>query len=183
MILRALQQVSTAIGQLFAQLLGRDAASSRVTAKQRLKLVISHDRTGLSPETIESMRQEILTVVARYVEIDPDGSEFTLESSDRSTALIANLPIRRVKVKEPPTPAPAPESSPPPLADEGEDELAGSGEASEMVEAPRDTEPVAAASPTEAVEALTTTATEAAAAAPADKTETAESPPAEEGKL
>jgi cell division topological specificity factor len=49
----------------------------------------------------EAIRQEIMAVVSKYVELDQDSLEFRLESDNRLTALVANLPIRGIKAKEP----------------------------------------------------------------------------------
>ncbi|WP_413442246.1 cell division topological specificity factor MinE [Synechococcus sp. MIT S1220] len=78
---------------LIDKLLGRQPSSAS-TAKQRLQLVLAHDRSDLNPELLEQMRREILEVVARYVEIDVEGGDVSLETEDRVTALVANLPIR-----------------------------------------------------------------------------------------
>ena len=81
---------------LINKLLGRQAASAGM-AKQRLQLVLAHDRSDLNPELLERMRREILEVVSRYVEIDLDEGDVSLATEDRVTALVANLPIRRMR--------------------------------------------------------------------------------------
>ena len=87
------------------KLLRRQPASAS-TARERLQLVLAHDRSDLSTELLDQMRKEILEVVAKYVEIDVDEGAVSLETEDRMTALVANLPIKRtitgqIQLKEP----------------------------------------------------------------------------------
>ncbi len=84
--------------ELIDRLFGRSNKSGE-DARRRLKLVIANDRSGLSQEMLEMMRRDILEVVSRYVEIDSEEMELSLESDQRMTALIANLPVRKVKRK------------------------------------------------------------------------------------
>ena len=76
------------------KLLHRQQASGP-KARERLQLVLAHDRSDLNPELLEQMRQEILEVVARYVEVDIAEGDVSLETEDKVTALVANLPIKR----------------------------------------------------------------------------------------
>lgn len=69
---------------------------SRDDVKKRLKLVLAHDRSTLNASTLEQMRREILIVVSKYVELDTESLEFSIKTDSRMTALIANLPIRRI---------------------------------------------------------------------------------------
>ncbi len=88
------------IGQLLERIFPRSQPdSSRTAVKRRLKVIVAHDRSDLSPAMMEMMQQEILEVVSRYVELDTEGLNFALESNQRVTSLTANLPIRRVRPK------------------------------------------------------------------------------------
>lgn len=70
-------------------------------AKDRLKLILIHDRGDLPQETLEKIRTEILAVLSKYIEIDADDVEIAVNKSEsiegNSPALVANIPIKNVK--------------------------------------------------------------------------------------
>jgi cell division topological specificity factor len=82
------------LARLF-QLIGKE--KSKETAKKRLQLVLIHDRTDISPETMENLRRDLIGVISNYLEIEEDKIELDLEKEERSVALVANIPIRTVK--------------------------------------------------------------------------------------
>lgn len=75
--------------------------SSKEVAKDRLKLILIHDRGDLSPQLLEMIKSEILEVISRYVEIDRSDVEIALTrteaSEGNSPALVANIPIKKLK--------------------------------------------------------------------------------------
>lgn len=77
-----------------------DLKNSREDARNRLKLVLMHDRTKLAPETIEQMRDELIGVISKYVEIDKDALKLDLETESNTIALVANIPVLRSRGTE-----------------------------------------------------------------------------------
>jgi len=84
------------ITEFFERLFVNNNRGSRDDVKRRLKLVLAHDRSTLNASTLEKMRKEILIVVSKYVELDTESLEFSIRTDSRMTALIADLPIRRI---------------------------------------------------------------------------------------
>lgn len=72
---------------------------ARSSAYNRLRLVLMHDRTQLEPHTIEAMRDDLVGVISKYIQIDRDMMELNLETDpDTNTvALVANIPVKPVR--------------------------------------------------------------------------------------
>jgi cell division topological specificity factor len=82
--------------ELINKVFGRDNASAEV-AKERLRLVLVHDRTNVSPRFLESLKEELIGVISKYMEIDEAGMDVTLSSGENQVALMASIPVRRMK--------------------------------------------------------------------------------------
>ena len=71
-------------------------------AKDRLKLILIHDRGDIDPETIDKIRMEILQVLSKYIEIEADEVEIALnragsDEDGNGPALVANIPIKNMR--------------------------------------------------------------------------------------
>ena len=75
------------------KLLGKK--NSADSAKERLQLVLIHDRTDLTPAELDSLRDDLIATISRHVEIDVTAMQFGMEHDGRSQRLVADIPIKR----------------------------------------------------------------------------------------
>jgi cell division topological specificity factor len=90
---------------------GRKRSTSGELAKERLKVVLVHDRLKLNPELLEIIREEILLVVSRRLAIDEKQMQVNVTRESGADALFASMPIKREKVSfewDPPSSNPSP---------------------------------------------------------------------------
>ena len=78
------------------RLLGRKRKSA-YQAKERLHLVLVHDRTNLSLSNLETLKDEIIEVISRHIDIDPKAVNIEMNQEGREQRLIADIPIRGPK--------------------------------------------------------------------------------------
>jgi cell division topological specificity factor len=69
------------------------------SAKERLQLVLIHDRTDLSPGELDALKDELIETISRYVEIDPEAVRINIAQDGRSQRLVADIPLRNADRK------------------------------------------------------------------------------------
>lgn len=75
------------------RIFGTKEKSSDV-AKTRLQMVLTHDRSDISPGLIEEIKDDIIAVIAKRLEIDPDHVVVNLTRSQRESRLVAEIPLQ-----------------------------------------------------------------------------------------
>ncbi|MDO4733401.1 MAG: cell division topological specificity factor MinE [Bacillota bacterium] len=87
----------------FTSMLGRffgrddEASLSKTMAKERLRLVLVHDRLDMSETMMEELRTDLIATIGKYMEIDQEALEVSLSRDDDGVALVANIPVKNVK--------------------------------------------------------------------------------------
>lgn len=90
----------------FRKLVGAEQkeGKSKNAAKERLHLVLIQDRASMSADFLEAMKQEIIEVIKKYIEVDEGAIDVRLtnqtneDGTNGAPALYANIPITNVKV-------------------------------------------------------------------------------------
>lgn len=82
------------MSNILDRLFGGSKPSSSSVAKERLQLVLVHDRSDLTPAQVAAMKDEILEVISRYVDFDRELVEINLTNENRESLLMAEIPIR-----------------------------------------------------------------------------------------
>jgi cell division topological specificity factor len=77
----------------------RNRKKSASMAKERLKLVLIHDRAELPPGVMEDLKEELIQVISRHVDVDRDSVHIEFAQKGRDQRLIANIPLQTSKRK------------------------------------------------------------------------------------
>ena len=97
--------------EFLKKLFGGGGSDSAKAAKERLRIVLIHDRTDISPQLLDNLRMEMIGVLTKYMEIDESKIEMDLDHDEQAVALVANIPVLRIKRGAPEEPEPGHRSS------------------------------------------------------------------------
>ena len=87
------------ISSLIARFFGKESEANmtKTVAKERLRLVLVHDRLDISEKVMDDLRVDLINTIGKYMEIDKDALEVSLSRDDAGVALVANIPVINVK--------------------------------------------------------------------------------------
>jgi cell division topological specificity factor len=77
---------------LLERLVGKKSANS---AKERLQLVLIHDRTDLTPAVLETLKDDLLAVISKHIDIDPSSVHIDVTHEGRDQRLVADIPLKK----------------------------------------------------------------------------------------
>ena len=83
------------------RILGRPTPTAEV-AKERLQFVLAHDRSDISPQTLDLLKDEIIAVISKHVEVDREHVDVSITRVGNTSRLVANIPVREPRVKPAP---------------------------------------------------------------------------------
>ena len=78
------------------RIFGKENGSKSV-ATERLRLVLVHDRANVSPQMLNALKNDLIKVISEYMEIDQQALEVNLSTEDGGVALVANIPVLKMK--------------------------------------------------------------------------------------
>jgi len=64
------------------------------SAKERLQLVLIHDRTDLTQEVVEALKNELIAVILKHIDIDPASVQVNVSNEGREQRLVADIPLK-----------------------------------------------------------------------------------------
>lgn len=76
---------------------GKQEKKSGQIAKERLQVVLIHDRASVSPELMDKLKNEIIGVISKYMDINKSEMEISLANDSDSVALVANIPVNSLR--------------------------------------------------------------------------------------
>ncbi len=87
------------LDKLFGRKKKETTPSSGDVARERLTLMLVHDRLKLTPDLIGRIKEDMLAVISKYVEIDESGVEIELTHTEHMDRLVARMPVKRQRIQ------------------------------------------------------------------------------------
>jgi len=71
----------------------KQPASDQDIAAKRLRVVLTHDRANISPGMLEVLKDEIIAVISKHLDIDTENVNVNFTEDQRETRLVADIPV------------------------------------------------------------------------------------------